>query len=139
MLHVISSSFPLTDSVLYACTECLYLQAFDVALNSAPFNVTIEFNLINDNMFSLLLDAAAGNVNHSTQFLEGQNYPGFPGTIPVPLFDRLGISDDDSGLNNLTRVMISFVGGMQSLICHHVIILYDLFSIQIPLKMTEFL
>lgn len=84
-----------------------------MAQNSAPFNVTVEFNLINDNMFILLLDAAAGSVNYTTEFLEGQNYPGFPGTVPVPLFNRLGISDDDSGLNNLTRVTISLVGGIQ--------------------------
>ena len=83
-----------------------------MAWNSAPLNITIVFELINDNMFSLLLDAAAGGVNYTVEFLEGQNYPGFPGTIPVPLFDRLGISDDDSGLNNLTKVTISFVGGM---------------------------
>ena len=92
--------------------ECLYLQAYDLAWNSAPFNVTIEFDLINDNMFSLLLDAAAGSVNYTTEFLEGQDYPGFPGTTPVALFDRLRISDEDSGLNNLTRVTISFIGGM---------------------------
>ena len=83
-----------------------------MALNSAPFNVIIEFNLINDNMFSLLLDPAAGSVNYTTQFFEGQNYPGFSGTIPVSLFDQLEILDDDSGLNNLTGVTISFVGSM---------------------------
>lgn len=82
-----------------------------MAGNSAPFNITVEFDLINDNMFSLLLDAAAGSVNYTVEFLEGQNYPGFPGTTPVPLFDRLGISDEDSGLNNLTRVTISYFGG----------------------------
>ena len=98
----------LTNSL---CIECLYLQAFDMAGNSAPFNITIEFDLINDNMFSLLLDAAAGSVNYTVEFLEGQNYPGFPGTIPVPLFDRLGMSDEDSGPNNLISVIISYIGG----------------------------
>ena len=83
-----------------------------MALNSAPFNVIIEFSLINDNMFNLLLDAAAGNVNYTTQFFEGQDYPGFPGTTPVPLFDRLGISDGDSGPNNLIGATVSFVESM---------------------------
>ena len=106
-------SLPLSlMDVLVSCIEYLYLQAYDMAWNSAPFNITIKFDLINDNMFSLLLDAAAGGVNYTIAFLEGQNYPGFPGTTPVPLFDRLGLSDDDSGLNNLTNVTISFVGGM---------------------------
>ena len=97
---------------MFTDSECLYLQAFDSSVNSAPFNVTIEFALINDNMFTLLLDAAGGNVNYTTQFLEGQDHPGFPGTIPVPLFDRIEISDDDSGPNNLMSVTISFVGSM---------------------------
>ena len=81
-----------------------------MAGNSAPFNITVEFDLINDNMFSLLLDAATGSINYTVEFLEGQNYTGFPGTTPVPLFDRLGISDEDSGRNDLTRVTISYFG-----------------------------
>ena len=81
--------------------------------------MTIEFNLINDNMFSLLLDPGAGSLNFTTDFFEGQNYPGFPGTTPVPLFERLRISDDDSGPNNLIGAAISFVGSMY--IMHNII------------------
>ena len=79
--------------------------------NTAPFNVTVEINLVNDNMLTLLLNGTGEQVNYTTQFYEGQNYTGFGGTIPVRVSDGLSIVDDDVGPNVLTRVEVSLSGG----------------------------
>ena len=88
------------------------LQVFDLEQNSAPFIVTIEIVLINDNALMFMLDGIGGNVNYTTEFAEGQNYPGFGGTIPVRLSDGLLIQDSDVGPKFLTSVQISFIGGI---------------------------
>lgn len=88
------------------------LQAFDSEGNSAPFIVTIETVLVNDKVLNLLLDGTGGNMNYTTEFAEGQNYPGFSGTIPVQLSDGLLILDDDVGPKVLTSVEVSIIGGM---------------------------
>lgn len=87
------------------------MQAFDLEMNTAPFNVTIEIVLINDNAHTLLLNGTGGTTDFATQFLEGQDYVGFPGTIPVRLSDNLMIVDNDVGPKVLTRVEISLIGG----------------------------
>ena len=87
------------------------LQVFDLEQNSAPFIVTVEIVLINDNALTFMLDGTGGDVNYTTEFAEGQNYPGFSGTIPVRLSDGLVIQDDDVGPKFLTRVHISFISG----------------------------
>ena len=87
------------------------LQAFDSVKNSVPFIVTIEIVLVNDNVLTFMLDGIGGNVNYTTEFAEGQNYPGFGGTIPVRLSDGLVIRDNDVGPKFLTRVQVSFIEG----------------------------
>ena len=87
------------------------LQAFDLERNFVPFIVTIEIVLINDNVLTFMLDGTGGNVNYTTEFAEGQNYPGFSGTIPVRLSDGLVIRDNDVGPKFLNRVQVSLIGG----------------------------
>lgn len=116
-------------------------QAFDLAGNSAPFNVTIEVVLVNDNVPILLLNGTGGTVNYNTVFYEGQNYPGFGGTTPVQLSDGLSIRDDDAGPKYLTRVVVQPTGGMRLLWdptgmhenCVH--FLYATFPLQVSLLM----
>lgn len=87
------------------------LQAFDSAWNSAPFNISIVIELVNDNPLVLLLNGTGNYVNYSTQFFEGQNFPGFGGTNPVRLSDGLTILDGDVGSKILTSANVSFTGG----------------------------
>lgn len=73
--------------------------------------MTIEIVLINDNVLTFMLDGIGGNVNYTTEFDEGQNYPGFGGTIPVRLSDGLVIQDNDVGPKFLTRVEVLVIDG----------------------------
>ena len=72
--------------------------------------MTIEIELVNDKMVVLSLNGTGG-MNYTTQFFEGQDYPGFDGTTPVRLSNGLLISDEDAGPNILTQVIISLTGG----------------------------
>ena len=83
---------------------------FDFARNLEPFRVTVQIEVINDNVPVLMLDGTNMEVNYNLTYLERQPY--LPENPSQVLLSRgLEIADIDVGDQLLVGANITLMGG----------------------------